>query len=291
MPSLLSMLARCRSTVLTLMTSRSAISLEECPSAISLTISSSRGVRMLSGSPLALPVALQVVADQRGDRARVEERLAAHRRPARLDQVPVGDRLEHVAAGARLERLEEVLLVVVHRQHQDPDAGRAPGDLAGGLQPGHPRHRDVEDGQVDARWSAQARRPRRRRPPRPPPSGRARRPGSAGPAAHQRVVVGEQDAGRGAALDQSRFGPDRDGQAHLGAAARRVVDGAGAAPMSSARSRMPRMPAPSWIGTAPAPSSAMRSSTRVPAARAASARRGRRAACRAMLVRLSWATR
>ena len=43
MPSLCRMFARCRSTVLALMTNVLAISFDECPSAISLTISSSRG--------------------------------------------------------------------------------------------------------------------------------------------------------------------------------------------------------------------------------------------------------
>jgi hypothetical protein len=43
------MLARCRSTVLALIIKVWAMSLAECPSAINLMISSSRGVRMLSG--------------------------------------------------------------------------------------------------------------------------------------------------------------------------------------------------------------------------------------------------
>jgi hypothetical protein len=50
MPSFARMFARWRSTVLALITSRSAISFVELPSAISFTISSSRGVRMRSGT-------------------------------------------------------------------------------------------------------------------------------------------------------------------------------------------------------------------------------------------------
>ena len=195
MPSFCRMFARCRSTVLTLITSVSAISLEECPSAISLTTSSSRGVRMLSGQALALPAAPQVVPDQRGDRAGVEERLAAHRRPAGLHQVLVGDRLQHVAGRPGLERLEEVLLVVVHRQHQDAHR-RAPG----GTSPGRPAARSSAAWRCRG-WPGRRRRarparpPRRRRRPRRPPSGPARRPGSA--AARGGPARGRRPAGSG----------------------------------------------------------------------------------------------
>ena len=273
-PSFCRMLARCRSTVLALITRVSAISLEECPSAISLTISSSRGVRMLSGSRSSVLAALQVVPDQRGDGAGVEERLAAHRRPAGLDQVAVGDRLEHVAGGAGLERLEEVLLVVVHRQHQDAHRRRAPGDLPSRLQPGHPRHGDVQDGQVDV----------------PAPGELDGLGAVAGlgdhhqvglavqdqpqPAAHQRVVVGQQDPGLVAGHVAIRV-PIGTTQPHLGAAAR---------PRVEARSRRSGWPARACPGSRrprprrcrPRPSSVMRSSTPARFAGRAPARRGTR---------------
>src|SRR6266511_1611656 len=51
MPSFSRMLARCRSTVLTEITSSAAISLEVCPSAMSLTTSSSRGVSTSNSPP------------------------------------------------------------------------------------------------------------------------------------------------------------------------------------------------------------------------------------------------
>jgi hypothetical protein len=47
-------------------------------------------------------------------------------------------------------RFEEVMLVVIHRQDEDADGWMRPVHLPGRLQPGHARHRDVEDGQV--RW-------------------------------------------------------------------------------------------------------------------------------------------
>ena len=61
---------------------------------------------------------VEVGAHDRADRRRVQERLAAHRRAAGLDQVAVGHRLEHVAARARLQGLEAVRLDVVHGEHQ-----------------------------------------------------------------------------------------------------------------------------------------------------------------------------
>jgi 3-oxoacyl-ACP reductase-like protein len=89
-----------------------------------------------------------VVADQRVDGTGIQERLAPHRGPARLDRVAVRDRLEDVARGSGAERFEEVLLVVVHGQDEDPGLRAGPGQLPGGLEPRQTRHGDVEDGQV-----------------------------------------------------------------------------------------------------------------------------------------------
>ena len=107
-----------------------------------------RGERVV-GRRLAAAGALDEVAHQRAHGARVQERLAAHRGPAGLDQVAVGDALEHVARRARAQRLEQVLLVVVHGEDQHAQAVAAVRELARGLQPGHARHRDVQDGEVD----------------------------------------------------------------------------------------------------------------------------------------------
>ena len=58
------------------------------------------------------------VADQRPLDGVGQERLAAVHGADRLEQVLVDLALEHVARRARLERLEHVALVVVHRQHE-----------------------------------------------------------------------------------------------------------------------------------------------------------------------------
>lgn len=50
---------------------------------------------------------IQVMADQRGLRARVEERPVAHGSPAGVHQIAVGNRFEDVPAGAVPEGLEE----------------------------------------------------------------------------------------------------------------------------------------------------------------------------------------
>src|SRR5207237_8934908 len=68
---------------------------------------------------LAVARAPQVVLDQRGDRARVQERLASHRGAAGLDEVAVGHLLDDVAGGARSERLIEVLLALVPREEAE----------------------------------------------------------------------------------------------------------------------------------------------------------------------------
>ena len=65
-----------------------------------------------------------------------------------VDEVAVGRILEDIARGAHLERLEEVLLVVVHREHEDPDLRLATRELVCGLNPREPRHRHIEDGEV-----------------------------------------------------------------------------------------------------------------------------------------------
>ena len=147
-PSFCSRLARCRSTVLTLMTSSSAISFDEWPSATSLRISSSRSVIARAGHVAAVPDPVQVVADEGGDRARVEERLVAHGRAARLDQVPVGDRLQHVAGGAAFSASKKYCSLSYMVSIRMRSSGMHPGQLARGLEARQPGHRDVEDGQV-----------------------------------------------------------------------------------------------------------------------------------------------
>ena len=126
-----------------------------------------------SGSRSPRPSAVERVADQRGDGGGVEERLAAHRRAAGLHEVAVRARLQHVARRARLERLEEVLLVVVHREHQHADlrpaargARARPAARSSAASPRRGRRgRRPRERQLGG--------PRRRRPPRRRPRGRA----------------------------------------------------------------------------------------------------------------------
>jgi hypothetical protein len=79
---------------------------------------------------------------------RRDERAAAGDRADRVDQVLVGRALEHVTRRSCLQRLEQVALVVVHRQQQHVHVGRLVVDVARRLEAGHARHRDVEHGDV-----------------------------------------------------------------------------------------------------------------------------------------------
>ena len=67
------------------------------------------------------------------------------------DKVLVGLALEHVTRGAGLQRLEQVALVVVHRENQHARVGEVRTDLASRLQPGQPRHPDIENAEVRTR--------------------------------------------------------------------------------------------------------------------------------------------
>ncbi len=58
--------------------------------------------------------------------------------------------LEHVAGRARLQRVEHVALVVVHREHEHLRGGQVRADLARRLDARHARHGDVEDAEVGA---------------------------------------------------------------------------------------------------------------------------------------------
>ena len=53
----------------------------------------------------------------------------AHRRSARVDEVAVGGGLEHVPGCSGAQRLEEELLILVHREHEDAQLGLARGEL------------------------------------------------------------------------------------------------------------------------------------------------------------------
>jgi hypothetical protein len=106
----------------------------------------------------------------------------------------IGGGLQHVSGRTGFEGLEEVLLVVIHGQHEYVGVGGAAGDFPGSLQARHPWHRYVEDGQVDVFAAGQG-------------DGFGAVAGfgdypkpwavledQPDPAAHQRMVVGQQDA-------------------------------------------------------------------------------------------------
>src|SRR5919198_6629800 len=208
----------------------------------------------VGGRGLAALGAAEVVADQRGDGRRVEERLAPHRRTARLDEVAVRRALEHIARRSRLERLEEVLLAVVHREHQRPQLGPTALELGGGLQAGEARHRDVRYGEVHLGGERQAHRLAA-----VAGLGDHREVGfgvehHAQAAADHRVVVGEQDA-RG--QRDAHAMPSGNGMSR-----RTSVPPAGTGetvslpPTCSARSCMPAIPLPTFAPDAsPRPSS------------------------------------
>ena len=89
-------------------------------------------------------------ADNRPLRRVGEEGVAPPHRADRSDQVLVGLTLENVSGGARLERLEQIALVVVHGEHQHAGLGEVGADLASGLQAREPGHPHIEDAQVRA---------------------------------------------------------------------------------------------------------------------------------------------
>jgi hypothetical protein len=145
----------------------------------------------------------EVIGDQRLGGGRGEERLAEHHLADRLDQVDVGRALEDVAGRAGLQRPEQVLRVVVHRQHQHLDLGRQPVDRARRVDAVHAGHRDVEqrdlgpqgEDALDALGAvaglADHLEPRL--------GGQQR----AQPAAQDRVVVADHDPGRHRSSDRS----------------------------------------------------------------------------------------
>jgi hypothetical protein len=84
----------------------------------------------LAGRSAPVAEAVEAAADEGVDGAGVEEGYAAHGGAAGFDQVAVGDGLEDVAGGARSECFEEVLLVVVHGEHEDAQVRLPAGEFA-----------------------------------------------------------------------------------------------------------------------------------------------------------------
>ena len=68
--------------------------------------------------------AAQELADQRRLGARVKEPFAAHRGAAGLDEITIGNGLQHISCGTRLQRLVQVALVLVHRSIRIRNSGR-----------------------------------------------------------------------------------------------------------------------------------------------------------------------
>ncbi len=117
------------------------------------------------------PLATEELVDDPGSRGRGDRRLA----PAdRLEHRPELGRLEvlqEVALGARLDRLEQVVLVLA--DGQDDDRDRRPGGLDPARSPRGPSHRhpDVHQDEVRLEPRRPGRRPRRRSTPVPRPRG------------------------------------------------------------------------------------------------------------------------
>src|SRR5439155_20128083 len=85
------------------------------------------------------------VADECVDGGGVEKRLAAHCCATGGDDVVVSSGLQDVAGGACLERLEEELFVVVHREDQDAQFGPSLSEFVRRLESCLARHAEVED--------------------------------------------------------------------------------------------------------------------------------------------------
>ena len=128
-----------------LMTSIVAISLDVWPSAISFQFSRREHVVVL----VALVRSLDEVADECVYCGGVEKGLPSHGRTAGFDDVIVGSGLEDIAGSTRLQRLEQELLVLEHREDQRPQFRASAGELVGCLESGLPGHADVEDCEVD----------------------------------------------------------------------------------------------------------------------------------------------
>jgi hypothetical protein len=77
-----------------------------------------------------------------------DEPFAAQDRPDRRVQLLGARHLDHVAVGARGERLQQVLAVGVHREHEEPRGRQLRGQDAQRLEAGAAGHRQVEDHEV-----------------------------------------------------------------------------------------------------------------------------------------------
>ena len=161
----------------------------------------------MSGSSGSVAPSSQPLVHQRALGVGGEEGAPVGDGADRVDQVGVGGALEHVAGRAGLERLEEVALVVVHREQQHARVGaRARGSRA---PPGArscaastrraPRRRAARPGA--ARAPRRRPRPRRRRPCRP-----GARSACAGRSARCR---GRRRSGRGSRGTRSMRSVDR----------------------------------------------------------------------------------
>ncbi len=134
-----------------------------------------------------------------------------------------------------MERLEHELLALVHREHHHLGRRRPLGELAGGLQPGQARHRDVEV----ARSTSCSPASRTASAPSPASATTCRSGSASSRSRRPRRTIGWSSASR------TRAGPVTP-PAGRRAAPRCRAGGrdVSRAPISTARSRIPRMPAP-----------------------------------------------
>src|SRR6202165_1896017 len=94
------------------------------------------------------PLGARPPSGQRGGYTRLEHGGPRGHRANGLEQLGAWCGLEEITGNARLERLQNVVLLVVGGEHQDPSHWREPSNLAGGLDPGEAGQPEVEQDEI-----------------------------------------------------------------------------------------------------------------------------------------------
>ena len=124
------------------------ISAFDRPRATSSRISCSRSVSSGNGALGAGRRGLREVGHQPPRHGRAEDRVARRDRPHRAEELGALGALEQVAARAGLDRREDRIVVVGHREHEHGDMGGGVDDPARRLDPIHAGHRQVHQDDV-----------------------------------------------------------------------------------------------------------------------------------------------
>ena len=141
------MFRRWNFTVFSEIPSRAAISLFRRPS-----VTSAQDVELALREPVVLAdrrdfrrPGLREEPDDPERRRRGDRGLAAADRIDHRSELRPFEALEQIAPRARPDRLEQVVLLLGDREHDDGDIRLGLADPAGGLQPSHPGHPDVHE--------------------------------------------------------------------------------------------------------------------------------------------------